>query len=66
MTSQLTPRERDVLQRIANGETNAQIGTDLALSLHTVKQHASSIFRKLDVHNRAEAVQRGQRLGYIE
>ena len=66
VTSQLTPRERDVLQRIANGETNAQIGTDLALSLHTVKQHASSIFRKLDVHNRAEAVQRGQRLGYIE
>jgi two-component system response regulator DesR len=66
VTSQLTLRERDVLQGIANGATNAQIGAELSLSLHTVKQHASSIFRKLGVHNRAEAVQRGQRLGYIE
>jgi two-component system response regulator DesR len=66
VTTQLTPRERDVLLRIAQGATNAQIGSELSLSLHTVKQHASAIFRKLDVHNRAEAVQRGERLGYIE
>jgi DNA-binding NarL/FixJ family response regulator len=66
VTAQLTSREREVLQRIAHGATNAQIAADLALSLHTVKQHASAIFHKLDVHNRAEAVQRGERLGYIE
>jgi two-component system response regulator DesR len=62
-TIQLTLRERTVLERIAKGATNAQIAADLSLSLHTVKQHASAIFRKLDVHNRAEAVQRGERLG---
>jgi len=65
-TSQLSPRERDVLQLIARGATNAQIGAELSLSLHTVKQHASAIFRKLGVTNRAAAVQRGERLGYIE
>jgi DNA-binding NarL/FixJ family response regulator len=63
--SQLTPRERKVLELIARGRTNGQIAADLCLSLHTVKQHASAIFRKLDVHNRAEAVQTGERLGYL-
>jgi DNA-binding NarL/FixJ family response regulator len=64
--AQLSAREREILQLIASGATNAQIGEQLSLSLHTVKQHASSIFRKLEVRNRAEAVQRGERLGYIE
>ena len=64
--TQLTRREQDVLRLIATGATNAAIGEHLSISLHTVKQHASAIFRKLGVHNRAEAVQRGGRLGYIE
>ena len=51
----LTGREREVLRRTALGETNAQIATGLGVSVHAVKFHLSSIFRKLDVHNRTGA-----------
>jgi two-component system response regulator DesR len=61
----LTPRERSVLALIAAGSTNREIGEALHLSPHTVKEHASSMFRKLGARNRAEAVQRAQRLGLI-
>jgi DNA-binding NarL/FixJ family response regulator len=59
----LSNREREVLGLVATGATNNQIAAHLFLSPHTVKDHISSIFRKLGVRNRAEAVQRGQRLG---
>ena len=62
---QLTLREEQVLSRIAQGETNEQIATDLRLSPNTVKQHASSAYRKLDAHNRTEAVRRAQYHGLI-
>jgi DNA-binding NarL/FixJ family response regulator len=61
----LTGRERDVLERIAGGATNREIATSLHLSPHTVKEHTSALYRKLDVRNRAEAVQRAQRLGLL-
>jgi len=61
----LTPRERDVLELIATGATNSEIAAKLHLSPHTVKEHASAVYRKLDVRNRAEAVQRAQRLGLV-
>ncbi len=61
----LTPREEQVLTRIARGETNEQIATDLALSPNTIKQHASSAYRKLDARNRTEAVRRAQYHGLI-
>jgi len=61
----LTPREREVLEGIATGATNREIGERLYLSPHTVKEHTSSIYRKLDVRNRASAVQHAQRLGLI-
>jgi DNA-binding NarL/FixJ family response regulator len=64
-TVQLSQREREVLKLIAGGSTNEQIARGMSLSLHTVKQHASAVYRKLGVRNRAEAVQRGERLGYI-
>jgi two-component system response regulator DesR len=64
-TPQLTLREEQVLSRIAQGETNDQIAVDLALSPNTVKQHASSAYRKLDAHNRTEAVRRAQYHGLI-
>ncbi|HWI21225.1 MAG TPA: response regulator transcription factor [Baekduia sp.] len=59
----LSNREREVLGLVATGATNNQIAAKLFLSPHTVKDHVSSIFRKLKVRNRAEAVQRGQSLG---
>jgi DNA-binding NarL/FixJ family response regulator len=59
----LSPRERQVLTLIARGATNKEIADDLFLSPHTVKDHTSSLYRKLEVRNRAEAVQRAERLG---
>jgi len=59
----LSPREREVLDLIANGSTNREIAATLHLSPHTIKEHTSSLYRKLGARNRAEAVQRAQRLG---
>jgi two-component system response regulator DesR len=61
----LSEREREVLEAIASGATNREIAGTLFLSPHTVKEHTSSLYRKLGVRNRAEAVQRAQRLGLI-
>jgi ATP/maltotriose-dependent transcriptional regulator MalT len=59
----LSAREREVLALMATGATNAEIAAELFLSPHTVKEHASTLYRKLAVRNRAEAVQRGQQMG---
>ena len=61
----LTAREREVLEAIAAGSTNREIGEQLHLSPHTIKEHTSAIYRKLQVRNRAEAVKHSQRLGLI-
>ena len=47
------------------GATNPEIADALFLSPHTVKEHTSALYRKLKVRNRAEAVQRAQRLGLL-
>lgn len=62
----LSDREREVLTEIASGATNREIGQRLYLSPHTVKEHSSSIYRKLEVRNRAAAVKRAQQLGLID
>jgi DNA-binding NarL/FixJ family response regulator len=59
----LSSREREVLVLIASGATNREIAERLFLSPHTVKEHASSLYRKLGVKNRAEAARRAERLG---
>ena len=61
----LTDREREVLGLIAAGATNREIADELYLSPHTVKEHTSALYRKLQARNRAEAVQRAQRIGLI-
>ena len=61
----LTSREREVLASVARGATNREIAAELHLSPHTVKEHTSALYKKLDVRNRAEAVQRAQRLGLL-
>jgi DNA-binding NarL/FixJ family response regulator len=61
----LSDRERAVLELMASGATNPEIGEALHLSKHTVKEHSSAVYRKLGVRNRTEAVQRAQRLGLL-
>jgi DNA-binding NarL/FixJ family response regulator len=59
----LSDREREVLTLMSSGATNKEIAERLYLSPHTVKEHTSALYRKLGVRNRAEAVQRAERLG---
>ncbi|MBO9046269.1 response regulator transcription factor [Curtobacterium flaccumfaciens pv. flaccumfaciens] len=54
----LTPRELDVLERIADGRTNPQIAAELFLTVPTVKSYVNQVFAKLGVRTRAEAVAR--------
>ncbi|HWU22457.1 MAG TPA: LuxR C-terminal-related transcriptional regulator, partial [Nocardioides sp.] len=51
----LTPRECDILRRLATGATNREIAEDLVLSEKTVARHVANIFTKLGVSNRASA-----------
>lgn len=53
--SSLTSREAEVLAGTSRGGTNAQIACELGITVHAVKFHLSSIFRKLEVQNRTEA-----------
>ncbi|PZE35260.1 DNA-binding response regulator [Curtobacterium sp. MCSS17_006] len=55
---ELTPREVDVLERIADGRTNPQIAAELFLTVPTVKSYVNQVFAKLGVRTRAEAVAR--------
>jgi two-component system, NarL family, response regulator YdfI len=61
----LTPREIEVLVQIGAGLRNKAIAQNLHISDHTVKFHISSIFQKLDVSTRTEAVTAGIEIGLI-
>jgi DNA-binding NarL/FixJ family response regulator len=60
---ELTEREREVLELLAQGYTNAAIATRLFLSPKTVRNYVSSIFGKLQVADRAEAIVRARQAG---
>jgi LuxR family maltose regulon positive regulatory protein len=61
----LSQRELEVLHLIALGRTNKEIAQQLFVAPGTVKAHTSSIYRKLDVANRTEAVARARQLGIL-
>jgi LuxR family transcriptional regulator, maltose regulon positive regulatory protein len=61
----LSGRELEVLQLIALGRTNQEIAGQLIVAPGTVKAHTASIYRKLDVANRTEAVARARQLGIL-
>jgi DNA-binding NarL/FixJ family response regulator len=61
----LTVRQQQILHLMAEGATNRAIADSLGLSLDTIKHHATLIYRRLDVRNRAGAVHLGQRLGLL-
>jgi LuxR family maltose regulon positive regulatory protein len=61
----LSQRELEVLNLIALGRTNQEIARQLIVTRGTVKAHTASIYRKLDVANRTEAVARARQLGIL-
>src|SRR3990170_3604422 len=61
----LTPREREVLQLVAEGATNKEIAASLYLSEHTVHFHMKNILSKLHLRNRAQAVAYAIRTGLV-
>jgi DNA-binding NarL/FixJ family response regulator len=61
----LTERELDVLSLLGEGLANKQIAHKLQLSENTIKYHISSIYSKLDVGNRTEALRKGAALGLV-
>ena len=61
----LTGRERQVLQLTAQGLANKQIAVSLEISENTVKFHLSSLYAKLGVTSRTEAVRAGARRGWV-
>ena len=52
----LTPRQLELLRRVATGDTNRQAARDLGLSEATVRKHLENIYTRLDVHSRTEAL----------
>jgi DNA-binding NarL/FixJ family response regulator len=62
---QLTRREDEILELLGKGLTNRELGDVLGVSEDTVKTHLKSLFRKLHVSDRAEAVREGLRRGFI-
>ena len=62
----LSAREIEVLQRMAAGKSNKEIGAELFISEGTVKTHVKSIFTKLDVVSRTEALATATRRGLIQ
>jgi DNA-binding NarL/FixJ family response regulator len=63
---ELTPREREVLELIAGGESNQDIAGQLHISPRTVGNHISNIFSKLHVSDRAQAIVKAREAGYGE
>lgn len=61
----ITAREYEVLQLIAEGLSNQEIAERLFLSLNTVKTHTSNLFAKLDVQRRTQAIQKAKELGIL-
>jgi DNA-binding NarL/FixJ family response regulator len=60
---ELTDREREILDLIAAGKSNAAIAEHLFLSLKTVRNHVSNIFNKLQVADRAAAIAKAREAG---
>jgi len=60
--SALSPREWEVLDLMTTGKTTAEMADELYLSTETIQSHIKNLSRKLGVHSRREAVERGQQL----
>jgi DNA-binding NarL/FixJ family response regulator len=65
LVAPLTRREREILNYVAGGNTNNQIGHILGISEQTIKSHVSAILRKLNANDRAHAVAIAMRNGWL-
>lgn len=65
LTEALTQREYEVMRLISAGLSNQEIAADLYLSINTIKTHTKSIYSKLNVNNRTQAVNRARELGIL-
>ena len=63
--TELTPRERQILEELSSGSSPKEIADLLALSIHTVRQHIKHIYAKLSVSNRGELTRRLKDLGLL-
>lgn len=61
----LTPREREILQLLAEGKTNKEVAASLNLSVYTAETHRGNILQKLNLHSTAELVLYAVRKGII-
>jgi DNA-binding NarL/FixJ family response regulator len=61
----LSPRERDVLESLARGESNHAIAVRLGIGERTVKTHLTQLYNKLGVNSRAEAVDIARQRGWL-
>lgn len=61
----ISPREYEVLELLARGPSNREIAKALHVSPNTVKSHLASVYRKLEVSRRTQAVQKARSLGLI-
>ena len=63
--NKLSIREIDVLELLAQGHSNQEIADQLFVSLNTIKTHLASIYQKLDVSRRTQAIQKAYELGVL-
>jgi DNA-binding NarL/FixJ family response regulator len=61
----LTPRELEMLEQIASGSSYEQVADSKGISYGTVRKHLENVYRKLDVHNKLEAVNKAKDQGLI-
>jgi DNA-binding NarL/FixJ family response regulator len=66
MLGQLTVREREVLERVARGRTNKEIGAELGISYRTVETHRESLMKKLQIRTVAELTRFALGAGVVE
>jgi DNA-binding NarL/FixJ family response regulator len=66
MVAKLTPRERDVLQALAEGLSDKEIAERLYVGLGTVRSHTTSLLSKLEVQSRLQALVFAVRHGLVE
>jgi two-component system nitrate/nitrite response regulator NarL len=62
----LTPREKEILQEVARGQTNRDVAVNLGLSEHTVKNHLKNILQKLHLDNRVQLTRYAYESGMVE